>query len=197
MAERCLESRRGFSLVEVLIASAIGSVVLATVFSLFDVAQSMLVREEIQTDLQQNARVALGRILSDIRAAREILEAESNRLRFRGDTMGDGILREVTYTFDPAQNLIRRGEGRIGMRSSGLQPLAHQIVIPAPPHVPPRPLFIYYDRNAQEILQPLGSTEVVRIHWVAVTLASQDTGRAGGRPAYVLTSWVHPRNLGL
>jgi prepilin-type N-terminal cleavage/methylation domain-containing protein len=60
---------RGFTLLETLITTALFSVVIAGVFLLYTTMQSTLSRGELMTDLQQNARVAMDRMVQEIRMA--------------------------------------------------------------------------------------------------------------------------------
>jgi prepilin-type N-terminal cleavage/methylation domain-containing protein len=57
----------GFTLAEILMASAISSVVLLALYLLYDVNQVTFVKGEQQADLQQNARIAADRIVRDLR----------------------------------------------------------------------------------------------------------------------------------
>jgi prepilin-type N-terminal cleavage/methylation domain-containing protein len=59
----------GFTLAEILMASAISSVVLLALYLLYDVNQVTFVKGEQQADLQQNARIAMDRIVRDLRLA--------------------------------------------------------------------------------------------------------------------------------
>jgi prepilin-type N-terminal cleavage/methylation domain-containing protein len=59
----------GFTLAEILMATAISSVVLLALYLLYDVNQVTFVKGEQQADLQQNARIAMDRIVRDLRLA--------------------------------------------------------------------------------------------------------------------------------
>jgi prepilin-type N-terminal cleavage/methylation domain-containing protein len=60
---------RGFTLLETLITTVLFSIVMGGVFLLYTTMQSTLSRGELQTDLQQNARVAMDRMVQEIRMA--------------------------------------------------------------------------------------------------------------------------------
>ena len=60
---------RGFTLLEVLITTALFSIVIVGVYLLYTTMQNTLTRGELKTDLQQNARIAVDRMVQDIRMA--------------------------------------------------------------------------------------------------------------------------------
>ncbi|MFQ5960969.1 MAG: PilW family protein [Candidatus Methylomirabilales bacterium] len=59
----------GFSLAEVLVAATIGTIVMLGLYLLYDVNQATFIRGEQQTDLQQNARIGMDRIVRELRLA--------------------------------------------------------------------------------------------------------------------------------
>ncbi len=67
--DRTIRPRRegGFTLAEVLIASTVSMIVLVGLYLLYDVNQATLIRGEQQTDLQQNARIGMDRIVRELR----------------------------------------------------------------------------------------------------------------------------------
>src|SRR3972149_1913084 len=110
-------SEAGFSLVEVLTATAISGVVLLALYLLYDVNQVTFVKGEQQADLQQNARIAVDRIVRELRLgglSREeppvippvcptaIQSATATSIRFIADVDSDGTTERVEYTRDPA-----------------------------------------------------------------------------------------------
>ncbi len=62
-------SARGVTLIELLISTGLLSVVVAGVYLLYTTMQETLARGEMQSDLQQNARVALDRMTQELRMA--------------------------------------------------------------------------------------------------------------------------------
>jgi hypothetical protein len=66
---RRIEAETGFSLAESLIVAAISSVVLLGLYLVYDVNQATFIRGEQQADLQQNARIAMDRIVRESRLA--------------------------------------------------------------------------------------------------------------------------------
>jgi len=59
----------GFSLVEVLVSTALFSLVLASMYLLYTTMLGAMSRGEMFSDLQQNARVGLQRMVQDVRMA--------------------------------------------------------------------------------------------------------------------------------
>jgi type IV pilus assembly protein PilW len=62
-------SGAGFTLAETLIATVISSIVLLGLYLLYDLNQATFLRGEQQADLQQNARIAMDRIVRELRLA--------------------------------------------------------------------------------------------------------------------------------
>ncbi|MGH7409795.1 MAG: PilW family protein, partial [Candidatus Methylomirabilis sp.] len=107
----------GFSLAEILMATAISSVVLLALYLLYDINQVTFLRGEQQADLQQNARIAMDRIVRELRLAgfypenppvippvcpTAIQSATATGIRFVADVDSDGATERVEYTRDPA-----------------------------------------------------------------------------------------------
>ncbi len=63
------QGEAGFSLVETLMAMVISSIVLLGLYLIFDVNQATFIRGEQQTDLQQNARIGMDRLVRELRLA--------------------------------------------------------------------------------------------------------------------------------
>ncbi len=63
------EAEAGFSLVETLMAVVISSIVLLGLYLIFDVNQATFIKGEQQTDLQQNARIGMDRLVRELRLA--------------------------------------------------------------------------------------------------------------------------------
>ncbi len=111
------QDEAGFSLAEVLIVTAISSVVLLGLYLLYDVNQVTFVKGEQQADLQQNARIAMDRIVRELRLAgfypedppvippvcpTAIQSATATGIQFVADVDSDGTTERVEYTRDPA-----------------------------------------------------------------------------------------------
>lgn len=60
---------KGLTLLEILISTALFSIVFGGVYMLYVTMQGMMTRGELMTDLQQNARVGLAKMVQEIRIA--------------------------------------------------------------------------------------------------------------------------------
>jgi len=111
------QGEAGYSLAEILMATAISSVVLLALYLLYDLNQVTFVKGEQQADLQQNARIAMDRIVRELRLAgfypedppvippvclTAIQSATATGIRFVADVDSDGATERVEYTRDPA-----------------------------------------------------------------------------------------------
>lgn len=103
----------GFTLVEVVVAVTILVIALSAALLLY--AQGTLIynREEVQVDVQENARIALDRLVRELRSAKEINEVKINSITF---TLDDGS--RVRYYHDTFRQQLMREKG------SGVNPVA-------------------------------------------------------------------------
>lgn len=107
----------GFSLAEVIVASTIGAIVLIGLYLMYDVNQATFIRGEQQTDLQQNARIGMDRIVRELRlagsdpqippiiptpCATAIQSATPTSISVIADIDSDGTTEKVEYTYDAA-----------------------------------------------------------------------------------------------
>jgi type IV pilus assembly protein PilW len=162
---------RGVTLLETLISTALFSLVIAGVYLLYTTMQSTMSRGEMKTDLQQNARVAMDRMVQEIRMAgydpsgiipvvslppkAAIRAATPACLTFVADVTGSGTARQITY--DLNQTTLRRRESLWGGSSafstgSGAQPQAESVSLLT---------FTYYDAFNQ-VITPAAITSTQR-----------------------------------
>jgi len=90
----------GFTLLEVLLASAMGVLILVAAYAIYESGQSTYKRAERKTDIQQNARAALDTVVRQIRMAgyaslnqvpNSIVIGEADRLVIRGGVRLAGL----------------------------------------------------------------------------------------------------------
>ena len=216
-------SEAGFSLVEVLTATAISGVVMLALYLLYDVNQVTFVKGEQQADLQQNARIAVDRIVRELRlagserqtpsvipasCATAIQLAEATRINFIANINEDDPTERVEYTYDNASNppSINRaqwtsaaGPGCNWSAPSGAQSFAERVTTLR---------FTYYDANntclggaaapdcpAPPAAVPGGSLGNIRR--ISVTITTQDAQTGSKAQPFTLRAEVRPRNLGL
>ena len=121
--------RYGFTLVEMVIALALSSIVILTIFSYANTCMRIFGKQERVANAQQGVRAALDLMVRDIRMAGydpkaafhgpspgiEILEATENMLQFTADLNADQVdnqgLENLTYFFESNTGRLRLKEG--------------------------------------------------------------------------------------
>jgi prepilin-type N-terminal cleavage/methylation domain-containing protein len=131
-----LGNDRGFTLIEILIASTIFVIVLLGLYVVYETNQATYVRGEGRADLQQNARVALDQMTRELLMAgydptsvlaspanynQPVLSTSgraltnfamqnlgANTVRFLTDVNGDGVTEVVEFSYDATNKRINR-----------------------------------------------------------------------------------------
>lgn len=173
MSERYSGHRTGgFTLIETLIAAALFSTVILGVYLLYTTMQSTLSRGELKSGLQQNARVALDRMIQEIRMAGydpsgaiplvtlqpkdAVRAASSTCFSFVSSNSSGTASVQITYELDGTT--LRRKEEQWDVASlafsggSGAQPQAESVIALT---------FTYYDAN-NAVLTPASWTSTHR-----------------------------------
>ncbi len=104
-------SRRGFTLVELLVAIAIGSIGLVAVMSLSFYSARSFAALTNYVDLDNLSRGALDQMTSEIRQADRVLSGSDERTLRLWVTPFGGSGREVIYRYDPRTENMTRTEG--------------------------------------------------------------------------------------
>lgn len=103
-----LQDKRGFTLVEVMVALAISGIVLASIYSAFQSQQNSYVVQDQVTGMQQSVRAGLDMMIREIRLAGydpdgtgeyNVLAATANSFNFTADVNDDGGVPGVGETF--------------------------------------------------------------------------------------------------
>jgi prepilin-type N-terminal cleavage/methylation domain-containing protein len=200
-------AQRGFAFVELMIALGIGSLLLASMYSFYTHQQKIHTIRESIAEMQQNARIAMARMVREIRMARydptdtsgaRIVAANANLLQFTmdiaddsgtGDPDGDiGDTNEtLTYTLYDAD-----GDGDLDLGPGGMaDPIAENI----------QSLTFKYtmlDGTTTTIPANLGQIWAIQICLIARTdIPDSDYPENDGYRTYSLTSLITPRNLAL
>jgi len=110
------ENHHGFTLLEVLITSAIFVIVLFAVYTSFESSQKTVTWGETKVEVQQTARVAMGMMANEIRTAgydpsnvitllptTAVQAATPTAVSFIGDVDGDNVTDQVTYRLQGTQ----------------------------------------------------------------------------------------------
>ena len=200
-SEAVFFSERGFTLAEALIASALGSLVLIGLYLMYETNQVTFTKGERQTDIQQNARIGLDRIVRELRLAGSdpssiigggtaILVAEASRVQFYADVDSDIPLAtdRVEYSYDAAAQLIRREFWSANGASAGAQQLAQAVTALT---------FAYYDGANNLLPSPVPPGSLGSIRRVSVTVTTADTVTGQLPQPFTVQADVRPRNLGL
>jgi len=133
-------STAGFTLVELMVALAVGTIVMAAVMTAFQAQHKTYLAQGQVVEMQQNARVALDMLELDIRSAgydpnnlgAGITTAGANNLVFTRDN-GAGALETISYALMDAFMTEGRNDGvvddlgRDAGDGTGLQPVAENI----------------------------------------------------------------------
>ena len=224
MTERCHPSAQvhgeaGFSLVESLIAVAISSVILLGLYLMYDVNQATFIRGEQQTDLQQNARIGMSRLVREVRLAgfdpqsppiipapctTAIQSATATSISFIASVDSDSDTEKIEYTFDPACNpncavdppKIRREEWT---SLTGPDCTADWAASGGAQPLAERVTgltFTFYDDGGNVLPTPVPAGSLDDIRRIAVTITAADTVTGSVPYPFTLQADVRPRNLG-
>lgn len=192
----------GFTLVEMLIALALGSLVLLGLFDFLSFQQRAYMVQEWVAEMQQNARAAMDVLTREIRmagynptsitglGAPGVVIAEGGRLHFIADLNANGMTasdpnEDVTYRYDSANLRITRQVG-----SGEAQPVAERVTALS---------FTYRDAAGSDITS--SPINVANIRQIAIELTTRTSVRDpnypnnGGYRTTTLTTVVTPRNL--
>jgi type IV pilus assembly protein PilW len=122
----------GFTLVELIVAMAIGLVIIGASYRVFEVQNKILHNQEQIVEMQQNVRAAMDMMTREARMAGYNpadagftgITVASSQLTIRADLDGDAAIagqEYIIYTFDSANMRITRNIG------AGAQPFAENI----------------------------------------------------------------------
>ena len=197
------DDARGFTLIEMMIAMAIGLVVLGAAYSVFTIQYKTFGNQEEIVAMQQSVRAGMDMMAREIRMARYDptgVNSDANtgndfpgvivdgtQLEIRADLNGDGAIdgtseENIIYAFDSANNRITRNIG------SGAQPFVENVDSFS---------FDYLDSAGASTLNA-ADVRAIRITITGRT-AKPDPAYStnGGYRTYTLTSVVTARNLAI
>jgi type IV pilus assembly protein PilW len=194
-------TQNGFTLIEMLIALAMGSLLLASLYNFYmGQKKAYAIREQV-SEMQQNARAGMELMVREIRMAGYnptrapgvgIIEAGSQAIRMTMDLNGDGDVtdenEDITYSlYDSGSD----GDLDLGRKPAGStnQPVAENIASLD---------FVYTLANGSTTTTPvsLGQIRMLQVSLTARTTKPDPTYPIhGGRRTYTLESVITPRNL--
>ena len=148
-----MRARKSFTLIELIIAMAIISMVLAAVFMAFSIALRLFVDELARSSTYMEADRGMSRITKDLKSAREIVSGTSREVYFwLSDLNGDGT-READETVlfswsgSPESSLIRTISGETLPVAYGVRGLTITYDNPSSPKLITIKLTIGHDTN--------------------------------------------------
>ena len=187
----------GFTLVELLIAMAVGLIVLSAVVSTFIIQRKTFDVQEQTTEMTQNARAAMDLMTREIRMAGynptgatfDGVTHSTTELKIQADLNGDGDTTSgsneiITYSYDNTNNQIDRKLGAAGTPNA----LAENIQ---------NFTFQYLDSSGA------ATTTSSEIRQIRITITArtakpdQNYGLNSGYRTYTLTTSITPQNLAL
>jgi type IV pilus assembly protein PilW len=184
-----------------LIALAIGSLLLASIYNFYMGQKKAYAIQEQVSEMQQNARAGMELMVREIRMAGYnptrapgvgIIEAGPHAIRMTMDLNGDGDVtdenEDITYSLYDSGN---DGDVDLGRKPAGgmNQPVAENIASLD---------FVYTLANDSTTTTPANPSQIrmVRVSLTARTAKPDPTYRTnGGRRTYTLESGIIPRNL--
>ena len=199
----------GFTLVEVLVAMSISLVVIMALYSAFTLQYKHINVQEQVAEMQQSARVAMDRMIKDIRMAGYnptrastspaigIINAAADSIQFTLDVTnaaGTGIPEgdtldmneNITFGIFTAGDIQRLG--RKATAGGNYQTMAEHIQ---------SVLFTYYDGNGNIFAAPVSTPSQIRRIKVGLTARTAKQDPVYGYRTFTLESFVTPRNVGL
>lgn len=186
-----LSEKNGFTLVELMVAMVVASLVLTAVVSAYQLQVRSKNTQEVLTDMNETTRVALEVMINEIRSARldpttlanaRFMIADTDQIRFSMD-IGDGASFDSDGDIDDANEQVDyalTGTGHLGRTTAGAdgvfdgsdiqQPLARNVDALN---------FVYLDAQNNVLATPVNAANRPNIRRVEVTLVAR-AGEAGG-----------------
>ena len=188
-------NQSGFTLLEMLVSSAIFAIVLFAIYTMHITSQDTSTRGVNKIEVQQNARVAKERMTREIRMAgydpssaisvqgspTAVQVATATTLTFIADVTGDGVSEQVTYQLQGTQ-LIRESASWVGAAWTPTPPasseLADSVITLS---------FTYYDANDNV------TATLAAIQRITIGITTQEA-TGGMQQTFPLTLDVRLRN---
>jgi type IV pilus assembly protein PilW len=202
MPNNSVNSSRGLTLIELMVALSIGMIVLGALTATFILQRKAYIAQEQVIEMTQIARAAMDMIGREVRMAGYFnsanpmqqassakpyfvgIPATDSRLEILADLDGDGDTDDanehIIYTFDAANRRIRRNTG------GGAQPFAENIQAFS---------FACLDRNDNPAATD-AAVRKIRITITARTVKPDTHDPGSGAGTLTLVEAVFPRNLG-
>lgn len=193
---KIIRNQRGFTLLEVLISSAVSVIVLAAIYLMLMTNQVTYARGENKVEIQQNARVAMRRMAREVRMSgydpgsaipaqasqAAIQVANANMITFIADLGGDDVSDRITYRLQGNQ-VIRESASWVGGAWTPNPPVSSQVADAVTVLA-----FRYFDANDNE------TATLGNIRRITVDITGQEAA-ASFQDTFPLTIDVRLRNV--
>lgn len=183
-------NKNGFTLIELMIALAVGSIVIAAIYAVFESQVRGQVSQTVMTDMQEGLRSALEIMEKDLRTAASdpllaagagFVLATNTQMRFTMDITGSpGPIPPLNApdgdTNDPNENItyaltgttLGRADNNV---SATLQPIAYNIDALN---------FVYLDANGVRLATPLSAANLALIDTIQITIVARSGAQLAG-----------------
>jgi prepilin-type N-terminal cleavage/methylation domain-containing protein len=199
------KDKRGFSLIELLVALAIMSIVSGAIYGVFSVSSRTYTTQGVTADVQQSVRAAMEVMLQDIRTAGldptasgnfGIELAEVTKLRFTSDSIDAG-LGDFNGVLDDTNS------ERITYVLQGIE--LNQILYETTASENSQPLisdtqnltFTYFDADGNDLGSPVPALQLADIRTINVSITVEEPAGIDAPVSRTLTKQVKCRNAGL
>lgn len=175
----------GFSLIEILIVLAVSGVILTAVYSLFMSANKSQISQDLEVEMQQNARSALDFISRELKnlSSLNCLESTDTTCGTSGDKIQFTSMNDTDnhiFSWSSSDNILRFSKATLGAENR--QPLADQITAFN---------FVAFDANNNS------TTSLANVKRVSITLSARTSmidPITKGYRSYSATTSVTKRN---
>ncbi|MFQ5442538.1 MAG: prepilin-type N-terminal cleavage/methylation domain-containing protein, partial [Thermodesulfobacteriota bacterium] len=204
MFKKLSNNKRGFTLVELLIAMAAGIVVIGAIYSLYTYFLRTSTGQDRLLEIQQETRIAIERVVKEVRAAgcyykdTPIITATASTMEFESDTDPDPTAGpwKIKYELDTTAKELLRSEAAwsgaaYGAYGAGVDLAGHITGL----------TFSYYDETGTVISTPVTSQanrDLIRRVDIVITASTDDPNPATNQiDTVTLNTSVYTRCMGV
>jgi len=188
---------RGFTLVELLVAMAVGAIVLTAIYSVYGGLTRSYTTQNVTADMQQVVRAGIDFMVEDIiraglnpqeAAGIGIATATSTSIRFTADrnmngTIDAGNSEDITYLYDTAINRLDQF-----LDGADRQPFIDNVTSMT---------FMYLDADGNDLGDPVASADLDDIRTIVISITVQEPAGRQGLISRTYSTHFRCRNLGI
>ena len=200
---------KGFTLIEILIAMTISSIVVGIIYAYFSSSSRAYTAQSVSARVQQSIRVGVEYMVYDLRMAGfspaaddgfGVEEADVSKVRFTMDSIDptlvppdyngfidDNDLERITYSYDPVNQQTLRIMNE-GTASESQLPLLDNVQAFS---------FAYFDDDVNALGAPVAAANLGEIRSVEIALTVRELAGSDDPVSRSLTQRVNCRNMGL